>query len=74
MSSSRVGDAPDGVADICTYRRPSARCHCVLGITPLVQLFVIPAVRNREWCMMAGDLSRYELLNSFKAAAVPNAS
>lgn len=66
MRSSRVGDAPEGVADICTHRRPSARCHCVLGKTPLVPHFVITIERNKGWRMMAGYLSSYQLLNFWK--------
>lgn len=66
VRSSRVGDVPEGVADICTHRRPSARCHCVLGKTPLVPHFVITIERNKGWRMMVGYLSSYQLLNFLK--------
>lgn len=66
VRSSRVGDVPEGVADICTHRRPSARCHCVLGKTPLVPHSVITIERNKGWRMMAGYLSSYQLLNFWK--------
>ena len=73
VGSSKVGDAPEGVADICRHRRPSALCHCVLGSTPLKQLFVTVAVRNKEWRMMAGRLSSYQLKCASRAVEIRGA-